>query len=63
MKIFSNKMFALVLLSISKDSLEYIESRNDQGEKRFHAEKRKNLQFLWHCLLHLLQMLLALFIS
>ena len=40
MKISRNKMFTLVLLRIIKDSLEYIESRNDQGEKRFHKEKR-----------------------
>ena len=26
----------------------------------FHTEKRKNLQFLWHCLFRLLQTLLAL---
>ena len=44
MKIFRDKMFAL--LSIIKDSLEYIESRNDQGEKRFHTIKQKNLHFL-----------------
>ena len=59
MKIF-RKMFALVSLSISKDSLDDIENRNEQGENSFHTEKRKNLQYLWHCLLRLLQMLLAL---
>ena len=39
MKIF-RKMFALVSLSISKDSLDDIENRNDQGENSFHTEKR-----------------------
>ena len=40
MKTSRNKIFTLVLLRIIKDSLEYFESRNDQGEKRFHKEKR-----------------------
>ena len=38
MKIFHNKVFALVLLSIIKDSLYYILSRNDQGENSFDTE-------------------------
>ena len=41
MKIFCDKLFALVLLRIFKDSLDYIWSRNDQGENRLHIEKRK----------------------
>ena len=39
MEIFPNKMFALVLLSIIKNSLDYIYSRNEQGENDFHTEK------------------------
>ena len=38
-------MFALVLLSIIKESLDYIWSKNDQGENRFHTEKRKKCNF------------------
>ena len=34
-------MFALVLLSIIKNSLDYIYSRNEQGENDFHTEKWK----------------------
>ena len=31
-------------------------SRNDEGEKSFHKEnEKKNLQFLWRCFLHLLE--------
>ena len=45
MKIFCNKLFALVLLKINKDSLDYRQSRNDQGENRFHTEKQKNTFF------------------
>ena len=42
-------MFALVLLSIIKNSLDYIYSRNEQGENDFHTEKwKKKMQFLWH---------------
>ena len=48
MRIFRNKMFALVLLSTIKDSLDDIQNRNDQEENSFHKEKQKNLQFLWH---------------
>ena len=51
-------MFAVVSLVILKDSPGY--TKSDQGEDRFYAELRKNLQYLWHFLLHLLQMLLAL---
>ena len=58
MKIFHNKVFALVLLGIIKDSLDYIYSRNDQGESSFYIEKSYN--FLWHQLLHSLQILSAL---
>ena len=47
-------MFPLVLLRIIGDSLYYISSRHDPGENRFHRENRKNLPFLWHCLLRLL---------
>ena len=56
-------MFALFLLSIFKDSLDDVKSRNDKRENKFHTEKQKNLQVLWHCLLCLLQILLALAIS
>ena len=46
-------MFALVLLSIIKNSLDYIYSRNEQGENDFHTEKwKKKMQFLWHCFVY-----------
>ena len=35
-------MFALVLLSIIKDSLDYDQSRNGHGENWFHKEKIKD---------------------
>ena len=54
MKIFHEKMFTLVSLNIIKDSLDVIKSRNEKAENSFYTEKRKNLEFLWHCLLHLL---------
>ena len=53
-------MFALVLLSVNMDSLDYIWSRNDQEKNRFDTENWINLQFLLHYLLHLVQMILAL---
>ena len=34
-------MFALVLLSIIKDSFDHSYSRNDRRENRFHTEKQK----------------------
>ena len=40
-KILFNKLFALVLFGIIQDSLGYIESKNEQGENRFHKEKQK----------------------
>ena len=44
---FCNKIFAFVLLSIIKDPVDYIESRNDQGENIFFIEKNeKNAIFL-----------------
>ena len=49
MKIFCNKIFALVLLSVINNSLDYNQSRNGQGENSFHEEKTKNLQFLQKC--------------
>ena len=52
MEIFCNKTFALVLLGIIKNSSDYIESRNEQGENSFHTEKRKKVQFLWHCFVY-----------
>ena len=45
MKIFGNKTFALVLLSIFKDSLDDIKSRNDHRENSFHTEKEKTCKF------------------
>ena len=39
MKIFCNEFITLVLFSIIQDSLDYIQSRNEQGENRFHKEK------------------------
>ena len=54
---------AVVLLSIIADSLDYIKGRNGQGGNRLHTEKRIELQFLWHRVLHLLYMLLALAIQ
>ena len=42
MKIFRNKLFTLVLLSIIKDSLDYSLSGNVHGENRFHTKKTKN---------------------
>ena len=45
MEIFRNKMFALVLLSIIKDSFDYSQSRNEQGENRSHTEKGKKCNF------------------
>ena len=54
MKIFHNKIFAPVLLSVIKGPLDYIQRKNDRGENSFHTEKRKNFQILWHWLLRLL---------
>ena len=44
----------IVLLKIVKNSEHKLSSRSDQGEDRLYAEKQKNLQCLWHCLLSLL---------
>ena len=41
-KTFYNKLLLfLYLVSIIQDSLDYISTRNEQGQNRFHKEKQK----------------------
>ena len=47
-------MLALVLLSIIKDCLDYISSRNDQGENRFNRDKNEKENAIFVALLTLL---------